>query len=202
MRIPVPDEHPARRPSSAACTSSASAAPGCPASPGSWRRRASPVTGSDDQDTPFLAVAARARRAAATSGYDAEHVGDADTVVVSTAVRDDNPEVVEAPAPRAADPAPLGRRSKSVMAGHARGRRRRHPRQDHDHLAADHGAAALPAPTRRTPSAAMLAATGRNADAGSGDLFVAEADESDGAFLVYRPHAALVTNVDADHLDN
>ena len=47
----------------------------------------------------------------------------------------------------------------------------------------------------------MLAATGRNADAGSGDLFVAEADESDGAFLVYRPHAALVTNVDADHLD-
>ena len=47
----------------------------------------------------------------------------------------------------------------------------------------------------------MLAATGRNADAGSGDLFVAEADESDGAFLVYHPHAALVTNVDADHLD-
>ena len=30
---------------------------------------------------------------------------------------------------------------------------------------------------------------------------MAEADESDGAFLVYRPHAALVTNVDADHLD-
>jgi UDP-N-acetylmuramate--alanine ligase len=47
----------------------------------------------------------------------------------------------------------------------------------------------------------VLAATGRNADAGSGDLFVAEADESDGAFLVYGPHAALVTNVDADHLD-
>jgi UDP-N-acetylmuramate--alanine ligase len=47
----------------------------------------------------------------------------------------------------------------------------------------------------------VLAATGRNADVGSGDLFVAEADESDGAFLVYHPHAALVTNVDADHLD-
>ena len=47
----------------------------------------------------------------------------------------------------------------------------------------------------------VLAATGRNADAGTGDLFVAEADESDGAFLVYHPHAALVTNVDADHLD-
>ena len=47
----------------------------------------------------------------------------------------------------------------------------------------------------------MLGATGRNADAGSGDLFVAEADESDGAFLVYHPYAAVVTNVDADHLD-
>ena len=47
----------------------------------------------------------------------------------------------------------------------------------------------------------VLAATGRNADAGDGDLFVAEADESDGAFLVYRPYAAVVTNVDADHLD-
>ena len=47
----------------------------------------------------------------------------------------------------------------------------------------------------------VLTATGRNADAGSGDLFVAEADESDGAFLVYEPFAAVVTNVAADHLD-
>ena len=44
--------------------------------------------------------------------------------------------------------------------------------------------------------------TGSNAHDGSGDLFVAEADESDGAFLVYSPHGALVTNVEADHLDN
>jgi UDP-N-acetylmuramate--alanine ligase len=48
----------------------------------------------------------------------------------------------------------------------------------------------------------VLTATGRNADAGADDLFVAEADESDGAFLHYRPHAAIVTNVEADHLDN
>ena len=47
-----------------------------------------------------------------------------------------------------------------------------------------------------------LAQTGANARDGTGDLFVAEADESDGAFLVYRPHAAIVTNVEADHLDN
>ena len=44
--------------------------------------------------------------------------------------------------------------------------------------------------------------TGSNAHDGSGELFIAEADESDGAFLVYSPHAALVTNVEADHLDN
>jgi UDP-N-acetylmuramate--alanine ligase len=47
----------------------------------------------------------------------------------------------------------------------------------------------------------VLSATGHNASDGTGELFVAEADESDGAFLVYSPYAALVTNVEADHLD-
>ena len=41
-----------------------------------------------------------------------------------------------------------------------------------------------------------------NAHHGSGELFVVEADESDGSFLAYRPHAAIVTNVEADHLDH
>jgi UDP-N-acetylmuramate--alanine ligase len=44
--------------------------------------------------------------------------------------------------------------------------------------------------------------SGSNAHDGSGEVFVAEADESDGAFLVYSPSGALVTNVEADHLDN
>jgi UDP-N-acetylmuramate--alanine ligase len=44
--------------------------------------------------------------------------------------------------------------------------------------------------------------SGSNAHDGSGEVFVAEADESDGAFLVYSPFGALVTNVEADHLDN
>ncbi|MGZ5407996.1 MAG: UDP-N-acetylmuramate--L-alanine ligase, partial [Aeromicrobium sp.] len=43
---------------------------------------------------------------------------------------------------------------------------------------------------------------GTNARRGMGELFIAEADESDGAFLVYTPAGAVVTNVDADHLDN
>jgi UDP-N-acetylmuramate--alanine ligase len=44
--------------------------------------------------------------------------------------------------------------------------------------------------------------TGRNAHLGSGDLAVVEADESDGSFLLTRPVAAIVTNVEADHLEN
>jgi len=43
---------------------------------------------------------------------------------------------------------------------------------------------------------------GSNAHHGSGELFVVEADESDGSFLAYRPYAAIVTNVEADHLDH
>ncbi len=41
-----------------------------------------------------------------------------------------------------------------------------------------------------------------NAHHGSGDLFILEADESDGSFLVYRPHTGVVTNVEPDHLDH
>jgi UDP-N-acetylmuramate--alanine ligase len=44
--------------------------------------------------------------------------------------------------------------------------------------------------------------SGLNAHAGSGDLFIVEADESDGSFLLLRPDIAIVTNVEADHLEN
>ena len=44
--------------------------------------------------------------------------------------------------------------------------------------------------------------SGANAHNGSGDVFIAEADESDGSFLLYAPTAAIVTNVEADHLDH
>ena len=162
--------------------------------------RGMPVTGSDDQDTPFL-PALRELGVTCHLGHDAEHVGDADTVVVSTAAREDNPEVVEARRRGLRMLPALGRAVPSVMAGRrvvavagthgkttttslltvgaARCRRRpvvRHRR-------------------RRSPRPGATPTTA------SGDLFVAEADESDGAFLVYRPYAAIVTNVEADHLD-
>jgi UDP-N-acetylmuramate--alanine ligase len=161
-------------------------------------RRGIPVTGSDDHDTPFL-PALRELGVPCHLGYDAAHIGDADTLVVTTAARDDNPEVVEATA-RGLRILPRSAGLKSVMAGSRVAA-----------VAGTHGkttTTSLLTMALRSAGAdptyaigGVLAATGRNADAGSGDLFVAEADESDGAFLVYRPHAALVTNVDADHLD-
>ena len=157
-----------------------------------------PVTGSDDQDTPFLA-SVREVGVPVHLGYAAEHIGDADTLVVTTAAHDDNPEVVEGRA-RALRILPRSAGLKSTMAGHTVVA-----------VAGTHGKTTTTSMLTMALRAAgadptyaiggVLAATGRNADAGAGDLFVAEADESDGAFLVYHPQAALVTNVDADHLD-
>ena len=55
------------------------------------------------------------------------------------------------------------------------------------------------------PSFAIGAAvtnSGTNAHHGSGDIFVAEADESDGSFLAYQPFGAVITNIELDHVDN
>ena len=156
------------------------------------------VSGSDAADTATLA-ALRARGATCHVGHAALHVAGADTVVVSTAVGDDNPEVVEARRlglrlwPRSAALV-------AVMAGHTVLA-----------VAGTHGkttTTSLLAMSLRAAGAdpsyaigADLTVTGENAHLGTGDLFVAEADESDGAFLAYRPSGAVVTNVEADHLD-
>ncbi|WP_421015680.1 Mur ligase family protein, partial [Glutamicibacter creatinolyticus] len=49
---------------------------------------------------------------------------------------------------------------------------------------------------------ANIASLGVNAELGQGSIFVAEADESDGSFLNYRPDVIVVTNIEADHLDH
>lgn len=158
-----------------------------------------PVSGSDGVASPTLD---RLRELGATVsvGHAAERVHGADTLVVSTAVREDNPEVVEAQRlglrllPRSAGLA-------SVMAG-----------RKVLAVAGTHGktttTSLLTVALRAAgadPTYAIggdLADAGTNAELGRGELFVAEADESDGAFLVYRPFAAIVTNVEADHLDS
>ena len=157
------------------------------------------VSGSDAADSPTLG-ALRDLGAEVTVGHRAEHVHDADTVVVSTAVREDNPEVAEARhrglrlLPRSAALAAVmhGRRVVAVAGTHGK------TTTTSLLTVALQAAGADPA----YAIGGDLTATGTNAGDGSGDLFVAEADESDGAFLVYTPHAAIVTNVEADHLDN
>ena len=187
-----------------------------PARPGPLRRhrRRRPVRHRPDHAGPrhrrsAAATATTPRRSARCAtlgarvdlGHDAAHVGDVDTLVVSTAVREDNPEYLEA-VRQGLRVLPRSAALAAVMAGRRVRRRRRHPRQDHDHLAA-HGRPAggrgRPDVRRRRRPRRRPAATPHE---GAGDLFVAEADESDGAFLVYSPHAAIVTNVEADHLDN
>jgi UDP-N-acetylmuramate--alanine ligase len=160
--------------------------------------RGLPVTGSDDNDTPFLAGLLEIG-VTCHLGYAAEHVGEADTLVVTTAARDDNPEVLEGRRrglrilPRSAGLWSVmdGRRVVAVAGTHGK--------TTTTSLLTSALVAAGADPTYAVGG--VLASTGHNAELGSGDLFVAEADESDGAFLVYRPHAAVVTNVAADHLD-
>ena len=157
------------------------------------------VTGSDATSTPTL-EALRDLGAEVWVGHAADQVGEADTLVVSTAVREDNPEYAEAVRrglrvlPRSAALAAVmaDRRVLAVAGTHGKTTTTSLLTVALQHVGAE-------------PTYAIggeLTATGVNADLGSGDLFVAEADESDGAFLVYDPHAAIVLNVDADHLDH
>ena len=161
--------------------------------------RGIPVSGSDAKESRVL-DALRALGARCYVGHAASQVADADTLVVSTAVREDNPEVVEATArglrllPRSAalESVMQGRKVVAVAGTHGKTTTTSLLTVALQHCAAD-------------PSFAIggeLNESGSNAHDGSGDVFVAEADESDGAFLVYSPVGALVTNVEADHLDN
>ena len=157
------------------------------------------VSGSDAKQSLTLDVL-RALGATCYVGHDASQVRDADTLVVSTAVRETNPEVVEAQRlglrmlPRSAALASVmqGRKVVAVAGTHGKTTTTSLLTVALQHCGAD-------------PSFAIggeLNESGSNAHDGSGELFVAEADESDGAFLVYSPYVGLVTNVEADHLDN
>jgi UDP-N-acetylmuramate--alanine ligase len=157
------------------------------------------VSGSDGVDSPTL-DALRDAGARVHVGHDAAQVGDADTLVVSTAVREDNPEYLEA-VRRGLRVLPRSTALASVMAG----RRVVAVAGTHGKTTTTSLLTVALQEAGADPTYAIggeLSATGRNAAEGSGDLFVAEADESDGAFLHYAPYAAIVTNVDADHLDH
>ncbi|WP_066153509.1 UDP-N-acetylmuramate--L-alanine ligase [Hydrogenophaga pseudoflava] len=132
-------------------------------------------------------------------GHDARFIEGADAIVTSTAVRDDNPEVVAAHAklipvvPRAVMLAELMRMKKGVaIAG-------THGKTTTTSLVASVLAAAGMDPT--FVIGGRLNSAGANAQLGSGEYIVVEADESDASFLNLLPVLSVVTNIDADHMD-
>ncbi len=161
--------------------------------------RGLPVSGSDAKDLPVMAELAAAGARIAV-GYDAANLGDAQTVVAGSAIRPDNAELAAA---RAAG-LPVLHRSEALAATMA---------QDTAvTVAGTHGKSTttsmitvLLQGAGINPSFAIGAnvpALGVNAASGTSPVFVAEADESDGSFLNYRPQIAVVTNVEPDHLDH
>ncbi|MDX9886051.1 UDP-N-acetylmuramate--L-alanine ligase [Thauera sp.] len=156
------------------------------------------VTGSD------LGENAATRRlqkmgANVVRGHAAENTADADVVVVSTAVKADNPEVVAARerhipvVPRAQMLAELMRFKHGIaIAG-------THGKTTTTSLVASILAEAGIDPT--FVIGGRLNAAGANARLGTGDYLVAEADESDASFLLLNPVISVVTNIDADHME-
>ena len=156
------------------------------------------VSGSDQADN------ATTRRLAGlgirvVTGHAAENVGNADAVVVSTAVRDDNPEVLAARArkiplvPRAQMLAELMRLKRGIAVAGTHGK-----------TTTTSLVASILAEGGMDPTFVIggrLNAAGANARLGSGDFLVAEADESDASFLYLSPVISIVTNIDADHME-
>lgn len=161
--------------------------------------RGVPVSGSDVKDLPVMRDLSSAGARIAV-GYDAGNLGDAQTIVAGSAIRADNPELVAA---REAG-LPVLHRSEALAATMA-GHRVVTVAGTHGKSTTTSMVAVLLKEAGLDPSFAIGAnvpALGVNAAHGSSDIFVAEADESDGSFLNYRPLIAVVTNVEADHLDH
>src|SRR5256886_11440715 len=133
-------------------------------------------------------------------GHDAANIGDADVVVISSAVRPTNAEVVEAAArqipviPRAEMLAELMRLRFSIAVAGAHGK-----------TTTTSMIALVLERAGLDPTAVIggrLSAFGSNARLGRGELMVAEADESDRSFLKLFPTIAVITNIDHEHLES
>ena len=133
-------------------------------------------------------------------GHDAANLGDAEVVVISSAVRPTNPEVVEAARrqvpviPRAEMLAELMRLRFSIAVAGAHGK-----------TTTTSMIALVLERAGLDPTAVIggrLSAFGSNARLGQGEFMVAEADESDRSFLKLFPTIAVITNIDHEHLEN
>jgi UDP-N-acetylmuramate--alanine ligase len=157
------------------------------------------VSGSDKNQSQ-MTMALKALGAEIYIGHDAKNIEGADLIVVSAAIAKNNPEYAAAIAagiPIAARATALSwllSESKSVA------------------VAGTHGKTTTTAmltvalqAAGADPSFAIggtINSAGTNAHSGSGDVFVVEADESDGSFLAYKPLGAIITNIELDHVDH
>ena len=156
------------------------------------------VSGSDLNDN---AVTRRLRSLGANvaTGHAADNIASVDAVVVSSAVKDDNPEVAAARAhkipvvPRAMMLAELMRLKQGIAVAGT------HGKTTTTSLVASVLAEAGMDPT--FVIGGRLEAAGSHARLGSGEFIVVEADESDASFLYLTPVLAVVTNIDADHME-
>jgi UDP-N-acetylmuramate--alanine ligase len=160
--------------------------------------RGVPVTGCDAKDSRRLAALGAVGINTAI-GHDPAHLGEIDTLILSTAIPANNSERVEA--------ARMGIRVmnradalSAVMSGFTgvavSGTHGKTTTTSMLTVALQYAGA--------DPSFAIgseLNESGANAHLGTGSFFIAEADESDGAFLQLNPSVAIVTNIEADHLD-
>jgi UDP-N-acetylmuramate--alanine ligase len=157
------------------------------------------VSGSDKNDSSVL-TSLKALGAKVFVGHMKENLADAQLVIISAAITESNPELVAAKqggipvVARANALAWLMSESTSVA------------------VAGTHGKTTTTAmltvalqSAGADPSFAIggtINNAGTNAHSGSGSIFVAEADESDGSFLAYKPSGAIITNVELDHVDH
>jgi UDP-N-acetylmuramate--alanine ligase len=158
-----------------------------------------PVSGSDRQDSKYLR-SLEAQGARVYVGHRAEQLGDASTIVASSAIREDNPELAEARRrglrvlhrSAALGSLMLGRRGIAVAGTHGKTTTTAMIAQVLSGCGFD-------------PSFVIggaLTGTTTGGHLGGGDIMVIEADESDGSFLQYPREIAVVTNIDPDHLSN
>ncbi|WIG54305.1 MAG: UDP-N-acetylmuramate--L-alanine ligase [Rhodanobacteraceae bacterium] len=133
-------------------------------------------------------------------GHDAAHVANVDAVVVSSAIGPDNPELAAAEARRI----PVVPRAE-MLGELMRFRRGIAVAGSHGKTTTTSLTASVLAEAGYDPTfviGGQLLSAGANARLGAGTYLVAEADESDGSFLKLSPVIAVVTNIDADHLDH
>ncbi|HXD16855.1 MAG TPA: UDP-N-acetylmuramate--L-alanine ligase [Vicinamibacterales bacterium] len=158
------------------------------------------VSGSDVKRSAVATRLAEKFGVRVHEGHRAEHVGDAQVVVVSSAVRPSNPEVVEAARrgipviPRAEMLAELMRLRFSIAVAGSHGK-----------TTTTSMIAVVLERAGVDPTAVIggrLSAFGSNARLGRGEYLVAEADESDRSFLVLYPTIAVLTNIDREHMES